>query len=176
MAGLEGLWSHFFLTEEEEQGTEVDRHDEVQTHRLAGRFFTKRVLNIESVGRIFKPLWKLIGELKIRDIGNNILLFEFTDNLDLERVLEFEPWMFDKSLVVFQRATSIEEVPLLDFSRSPFWVQFHNVPENSMNQATGDSIGSSIGTVIQVADREDDSAGGEFLRVRISIDLSKPLS
>ena len=129
MAGLDSLWSRFSLTEEEEQGAEVERHDEIQTHRLAGRFFTKRVLNVELVGRTFKPLWKLIGELKIRDIGNNILLFEFADNLDLERVLEFEPWMYDKSLVVFQRATSVEEVPLLDFSRSPFWVQLHNVLE-----------------------------------------------
>ena len=29
--------------------------------------------------------------MKIRDIGGNILLFEFDDVLDLERVLELEP-------------------------------------------------------------------------------------
>ena len=29
--------------------------------------------------------------MKIRDIGGNILLFEFDDALDLERVLELEP-------------------------------------------------------------------------------------
>ena len=37
-----------------------------------------------------------MGELKIQDIGDNILLFEFEDNLDLKRVLEYEPWTFDK--------------------------------------------------------------------------------
>jgi len=52
------------------------------------------------VGRTFKPLWKPIGEMKIRDIGGNILLFEFDDAMDLERVLEFEPWSYDKSIVV----------------------------------------------------------------------------
>ena len=93
------------------------------------------------------------------------MLFEFEDNLDLERVLKFEPWMFDKSLVAVQRATSVEEVPLLDFSKSTFWVQLHNIPENSMNQATSESIGGTIGTVIQAADLEDDGTGGEFLRV-----------
>lgn len=133
------------------------------------------MLNVESVGRTFKPLWKSIGELKIRDVGDNILLFEFEDILDLERVLEFKPWMFDKSLVAFQRATLVEEVPLLDFSKSFFWVQLHNVLENRMNQATSESIGGIIGTVIQVADPKDDGARGEFLRVRISIDISKPL-
>ena len=162
MAGLDSLWSRFSLTEEEEQDTEVERQDEVQIHKLAGRFFTKRVLNVKSVGHTFKPLWKLIRELKIRDIGDNFLLFELEDILDLERVLEFESWMFDKSLVAFQRATSVEEVPMLDFSRSTFWVQLHNVPKNSMNQATGESIGGIIGTVIQVADLEDDGTEGLY--------------
>lgn len=56
---------------------------------------------MEAVTCTFKPLWKLSGELKIQDVGENILLFEFEDNLDLERVLEFEPWSYDKSLVIF---------------------------------------------------------------------------
>ena len=42
-----------------------------------------------------------MGELKIRDVGGNILVFEFDDALDLERVLEFKPWSYDKSLVIF---------------------------------------------------------------------------
>nr|POF25721.1 hypothetical protein CFP56_35479 [Quercus suber] len=109
MVGLDNLWSRFSLTEEEEQGVEVEQQD------------------------------------------------EFKDILDLEKVLEFKPWMFDKSLAAFQRATSVEEVPLLDFSKSTFRVQLHNVPENSMNQATGELIGGTIGMVIQVADPKDDS-------------------
>nr|POE55313.1 hypothetical protein CFP56_22679 [Quercus suber] len=38
-------------------------------HRLAGRFFTKRVLSIDAVARTFKLLWKSIKELKIQDIA-----------------------------------------------------------------------------------------------------------
>lgn len=111
MVGLDNLWSRFSLFEEEEQGVEVDRQVEVQIHHLAGQFFIKRVLYVESVGHTFKPLWKPIGELKIKTAGDNVLLFEFKDILDLEKVLEFEPWTFDKSLVVFQRVTTIEEIP-----------------------------------------------------------------
>ena len=46
---------------------------------------------MDAVARTFKPLWRTVGELKIRDIGEHILLFEFKDALDLERVMEFEP-------------------------------------------------------------------------------------
>ena len=56
---------------------------------------------MEAVACTLKPLRKPTGTLKIRDVGDNILLFEFEDNLDLERVSEFETWSYDKSLVIF---------------------------------------------------------------------------
>ena len=41
-------------------------------------------------------------------------------------------------------------------------------------QATSELVGKTIGKVLEVADLEDDGAGNEFLRVRVSIDISKP--
>ena len=90
MAGLEDLWSRLSLLEEEVRGADVPQQSEATIHRLAGKFFTKRVVNAEAIARTFKPLWKPVGELKIRDSGGNILLFEFEDELDLLRVIEFE--------------------------------------------------------------------------------------
>ena len=142
---------------------------------MAGKFFTKRVLNVDVVARTFKPLWRPRGELKIRDMGGNILLFEFEDCLDLERVLELEPWSYDKHLVVFQRTLVAEAAPLLDYSHSSFWIQIHNVPNHLLTPETGESVGRMLGRVIQVADPEDDGAGGEFLRVRLSLDISRRL-
>ena len=89
MARLEKLWFRFSLTEEEEGGVEVSHQEEAVIHQLAGKYFTKHVLNVDVVAHTFKPLWKPGGELKIRDIDDGILLFEFEDMLDLERVLEY---------------------------------------------------------------------------------------
>lgn len=50
---------------------------------------------MEVVGHTFKPLWKLKGEIKIRDLGDSILVFDFLKGLDLKRVLELEPWTYD---------------------------------------------------------------------------------
>ena len=83
MAGLDELWSWFSLTEEEEGGAEVTHKVEAMIHWLVGKFFMKRVLNVDAVARTFKPLWKPNGKLKIWDIGDSILLFEFEDALDL---------------------------------------------------------------------------------------------
>ena len=175
MAGLDDLWSRFSLTKEEERGVEVPRQKADVIHRLAGRFFTKMMVNVDAIARTFKPLWKPISELKIRDVGENILLFEFENVLDLERVLEFEPWSYDKNLVAFQRVKDVELVPYLNYSHASFWVQLHNLLEKSLMCEMGELIGKSIGVVVKVADPEDDGAGGEFLRVRVTLDISKPL-
>ena len=140
MAALDEMWARFSLTEEEEGGAEVPKDVEESTHRLAGRFYTKRVLNVDAVARTFKPLWRTVGELKIRDIGEHILLFEFEDVLDLERVMEFEPWSYDKHLVAFERVIDIESVPFLEFSRATFWVQLHNISERKLKAEVGELI------------------------------------
>lgn len=59
-------------------------------------------MDVDAIARTSKPLWRAIGELKIQDIGENIMLFGFEDLLDLEWVLEFEPSSYDKNLVAFQ--------------------------------------------------------------------------
>lgn len=40
---------------------------------------------------------------------------------------------------------------------------------------TGEGIGKSIGVVLQVAAPKDDGSGGEFLWVRVIMDITKPL-
>nr|POE95754.1 hypothetical protein CFP56_43432 [Quercus suber] len=146
MARLKEMWARFSLSEEEEHGAEVSQQRALIIHRLVGKFLTKRVLNVDVMARTFKLLWKPIGELKIRDVGDNILLFEFKDILDLERVLEFEPWSYDKHLVIFQKAIDAESAPLLDYSFTTFWMQIHNIPPDLVTQETSESIGSTLGS------------------------------
>ena len=42
-------------------------------------------------------------------------------------------------------------------------------------QETGESVGKTLGKVLQVANPRDEGADGEFLRVRINLDISRPL-
>ena len=54
-----------------------------------------------------------LANSRLGTLGRNILLFEFEDTLDVERVLEFKPWSYDKHLVVFERVVDVETAPLL---------------------------------------------------------------
>lgn len=42
--------------------------------------------------------------------GGNKLFFDFDDENDLERVLEHEPWSYDKHLVIMERV--VENIPI----------------------------------------------------------------
>ena len=77
--------------------------------------------------------------------------------------------------MVFQRAVDAKSAPLLAFNSICFWVQLHNIPTTSLTQKTGEAVGNSIGTIVQVAELEDDGVGGYVLRIRVAMDITKAL-
>ena len=101
MESLEGLWEKFSLLDDEENGIECTKKDAPANFILAAKFLTKWIMNVESVARTFQPLWRSEKDVKIKDMGKNILFFHFEDECDLDRVIEHEPWTYDKHLVIF---------------------------------------------------------------------------
>jgi hypothetical protein len=63
----------------------------------------------------------------------------------------------------------------MDFSKSPFWIQIHDLPLVCMNREVGLKIGASIGEVEDVKAVRDGGGWSRGLRVRIQVDLAKPL-
>lgn len=92
-----------------------------------GKFLTHRVVNVEVVARTFKPLWRMWKGFDICDMGENKLVFDFKNENDLERVLEHEPWMYGKHLVVLKSIDEATTASSLSFSKTTFWVQVHGL-------------------------------------------------
>ena len=134
-------------------------------HILVAKFLTTRVLNIDSVARTFKPLWKTRQSFSVQDLGRNRVAFVFEDDMDLERVLVNEPWSYDKYLVVFQRLQEDESISDSKFSHVSFWVQLHNLPLRRMTEEAVEAIGRSIGEVEKVANSDDERGGENCMRV-----------
>ena len=49
------------------------------------------------------------------------------------------------------------------------------MPKKSLTQETGEAIGKSLGTVVQVIDLEDDGFGSEIL-LWVTMDITRPLT
>ena len=95
-------WKNLSLTEEEDVKLSLSRSKNIRRKEyiLAAKFLTKRALNVEAIGRTFKPLWRAKIDFKVREAGDHILLFVFELEADAERVLANEPWTFDKHAVL----------------------------------------------------------------------------
>lgn len=152
MDSLEGLWRKLKLSDEEESGVNYEENHSQPCRLLAAKFLTKRLVNIESIARTFKPLWRTQNEFKIKDMGDNKLFFVFKGVCDLERVLEHEPWTYDKHLVISERVEANIPISTLSFQFSSFWVQIHDLLMHCLTPKTRDSIGSTLGTLLHMTE------------------------
>ena len=109
-------------------------------------------------------------------MGDNILFFYFEDECDLDKVLEHEPWTYDKHLVVFEKVTTNVPISSLSFQFASFWIQIHDLPLHCLNQGTQDAIGSLLGIPLLMTNSESEGGKGNYLRVQVRIYITKPLN
>lgn len=44
---------------------------------LIGKFYTKRIVNLESVARVLKSVWKIENNFEVSNLGENKVMFLF---------------------------------------------------------------------------------------------------
>ena len=174
MEDISGLCVRLSLTDKEEIPFDFGFEEDDQFYLIA-RFMAGRFLNIESVVRTFRPLWRTMRGFTVRDLGHNVLVFAFEDVTDLERVLQGEPWSYDKHLVSFQRVDIDTEVTEMQCGYVSFWVQIYNLPIGRMKREFAMALGSAVGEVEQVAESEEEKGYEGCMRIRVKVDISKPL-
>ena len=78
-------------------------------------------------------------------------------------------------LSIFEELRGTSRILDLAFESLDLWVQVHNLPLSCMNQECVEVIGNHIGTFKEVSGGENGECWGRYLRIRISINISKPL-
>lgn len=146
-------WSRLSLQGPEGDGFRLRSGMGSEEFVLAAKFFTKRVLNTDAIARNFSQLWCSRNGFKIKDLGNHIVLFIFDNKLDTDKGTHARDLLFDMA---------------------PFWVQVYDIPIQFINKAVAEGICSSIEEVC--ASDFPTMEGGDFLRVRVVLDILKPLS
>lgn len=109
-------------------------------------------------------------------MGNHCVLFAFKEETNIEKILAGEPWSFDKNLVALKGVLRPALVKGLVFDNVRFWVQVHDLSLGSMNMRTAFDIISTAGEVILGSSDAEEFERGNFMQVRVSIDITKPLS
>lgn len=95
---------------------------------------------MEAVARMFKQLWRTNSGFRICNQGNNIVLFVFNNLEGVDKILNSQPWSFDKHLIVMQRYAGDVPVQEINFVKVPFWVQMHNIPVSFLTRKVAKSL------------------------------------
>ena len=127
---------------------------------LAAKFLNRRVLNVDAIGRTYRAIWRTRKSFNIRQ--------------DAKRVLNNEPWSFDKHLVLFRCLEGSQNIRSLQFTSTQFWVQLHGLPVDRLGIPTAIQIGKTIGVTLSYG-CEAEMIAGDFLRIRVEVDVLKPL-
>ena len=175
MEDLTKSWSCLTLSKNEGSDLRVMEEQAEIEHGLAIKFLTKCALNIDAIAKTFTPIWRTKNGFKVQREGDYIVLFTFDDKNEMEKIVAIEPWSFDKHLMVLQKYEKEEDLTELEFKWATFWVQVHDIPIRFRNKKVAEKIYEAIGIVNTITD-ENEHEGDGFIRIRVTVDISKPLS
>ena len=120
MEDLTRSWSCLTLSECEGSNLRISEEQAAAEYILVAKFLTKRALNIDAIAKTFTPLWKSVNGFKIKKEGDHVVLITFDNKEEMEKVIDAEPWSFDKHLVVLQCYDRDTDVRDLEFNRASF--------------------------------------------------------
>lgn len=75
-----------------------------------------------------KKVWKLVKPLRFYEMGAGMMLVEFEDSNDKNKVVRDGLWNFDKCLILVKEFDGGQQVKHIRMETSLFWVRVHDLP------------------------------------------------
>ncbi|KAL4279430.1 hypothetical protein GQ457_03G025000 [Hibiscus cannabinus] len=142
---------------------------------IVGCVFTTAKVDGATLIRVFRAVWKHAKALSITELRPNFFLIRLVSEAVRADIFKRGPWVFNNDWFALLPLNPMLSIDEYHFNRMVIWVRILRVPIGLMNEVLGRSLGACIGMVVGTDTRVIDRNMGEFLRVRISIDVTKPL-
>lgn len=120
-------------------------------------------------------LWRPRKGVYVKEVDRNRYIFQFYHEVDIARVIEGSPWTFGRFHLIFERMKEGDNPRTLEINKLDQWVQLHGMHVGFMSQRVVKDVGNYIGTFIESDENNFVGVWREYLRVRVTIDLQKPL-
>lgn len=142
---------------------------------LVGRFLKERNINSRAMKSKLADLWRPARGINIKDIKPDMFLFQFYYADDIAWVQNGGSWSFDRAMLVVNiipMGGDPLQVPLFDLN---FLIQIHGLPSGLMAESVGKHLGNFFGSFMDYDPRNNTSIWRESTRLRIKLDVRKPL-
>ncbi|KAI9119917.1 hypothetical protein K1719_009306 [Acacia pycnantha] len=126
---------------------------------------------------MIKKGWGIDRNMEVHEMpDNNAFLFRFTSQSDYIKILKGLPWSILGALLNLQHWDEFTVIQEVDFGWCPFWIQFHGLPHNTLDDDNAITLGNAVGRVMMYESPQD---GGKlsrtFIRTRSLVNIHEPL-
>ncbi|KAI4987327.1 hypothetical protein ZWY2020_020127 [Hordeum vulgare] len=179
MEDVEGMLGSLRLSEAEMQGVRIGRKDTGDVGRKEVQAIGKVISEKPAMARVLESTlgicWCPMKGVVCKDLGDNIFLFTSGQESGKRKAVEDGPWWYGKELIVMEDFDPMKLIEEYEFNKVPIWVQIYRLPLGMMDRASGEDVGGAIGEVQEVETDEDGKAVGKYLRVKVKLNITKPL-
>lgn len=84
-------------------------------------------------------------------------------------------WTFDNAMLVLEQVPTSEEPLNVQLWHINIWLQIHDLPMGFMSEAVGQQLGNCLGEFLQYDAKNNSSIWRKCMRIRIRLDVRKPL-
>ncbi|KAG0529526.1 hypothetical protein BDA96_05G106000 [Sorghum bicolor] len=179
MEGVEGMMKKLQLSSEERRSIKIRKQLGSQVNswpsQAVAKLFSDRNIRSDVIEKVVGWISCPAKGIACKDLGDNVFLISFNQETGLRRALDDGPWMVSKELLVvveFDESKALEE---FDFSSIPIWMRVKRLPFGLMNRVVAETIGDDVGAFMEVDADGGESAVGRVLRIKIRLDIRKPL-
>ncbi|KAK9664848.1 hypothetical protein RND81_14G073400 [Saponaria officinalis] len=144
---------------------------------LVGRIWATRSINVRAAVETMIKLWNLKGKVvgNIIPAKEKIFVFRFEVERDKERVLEGQPWHFDKFAWCFNEPRTEEKLTDVPLHMIPLWARIYDLPVSGRSNLNNiRNIGEQLGSFICMEEMPIPEVE-RAVRIRILHDIRKPL-
>jgi hypothetical protein len=176
---LEGLLRGLRLSEAEKSGVKGSWQSEEQVGarvpQAVGRLFSTKPAHVEGMVQTLGRIWCPSSGIRIKELGDNLFLFSFLQPGGKRRAITDGPWDFGGDLLILVDFDSSKRLKDIEFNYTSVWIRAFNLPLGMMNKETGRQIGDRVGKMVEVDTDAYGSAVGSYLRIKVRVDIHKPL-
>ena len=113
--------------------------------------------------------------MQILEVGPNLFQFKFQSEFDLDRIFRGGPWTFDNQLLLLKRWNKGMIVGNIRLEAASLWVQIWGAPFDMVSPQVAKEVRSRLGEVEEVESRKKKDDFNMFIRVRVTLPISKPI-
>ncbi|KAF4369386.1 hypothetical protein G4B88_023790 [Cannabis sativa] len=170
------LPSHLALNEEEALIHNFDGNGpSSESYCLVVKIISMKNIKPDWLDKAMREAWTLRYPISFTEYHSGLFLAHFGCDGDRRRVIENQPWHFDHCLMVFANPEGFDLLRPEQLRFVPFWMQIHYIPFGFRSPSLAKMVADDIGDLIEIHKNTLLEISSPFLRIRVLLDISKPI-